>query len=354
MSLKKQELIPNSIDHLYDKIEVIPNATNDKYQKRNLIKYFKKHFNELNDYRIKIDTGFACNANCYFCYYKTHLNDPFLSFKEIKRQINFAKLMNFRQVEFSGGESSIHPDWFKWLEYAKSMNLLSSTITNGIKFSEYDFIKKSKEKGLNEILFSVHGYKNNHDKMVGVKGAYNKIIKAIEYSNKLNIITRINITLNLLNIDTIYDNIKFLLDNFDIRQVNFIEINNSHEAFDVAVKQHKKNYERIKELYPVFDMIINKIPFEDCLNIRYVPFCIIDPKYHMYNKNYIHHWFDKWDWNPKFIHKIDFNQDNIKVWKTRKLSAFADQLICTRNFWYTKTEECQNCEFKEVCDGYKK
>jgi len=344
----------NTIEHLYSEIKKFKNSTDDKYQKKNLFKYFKNYLNKLNDYRIKIDTGFACNANCYFCYYKSHLNDPFLNFEEIKRQINLAKIMKFKQVEFSGGESSIHPDWFKWLDYATSLNLISSTVSNGLKFSNWDFIKKSKEKGLNEILFSVHGYKENHDKMVGVQGAFDKILKAIEYANKLNILVRINITINLLNIDSIFENINNLLNNYNIRQINFIEINNSHEAFKTATKQHKTIYERLPELYKTFDLIISKIPYEDCLNIRYVPFCKIDSKYHKYNKNYIHHWFDKWDWNPLFIHRPDFTNEKMNYWKNKRIEKFVDQLICTRNFWYIKNKDCQECQYKEVCDGYKK
>jgi len=308
---------------------------------------------KLNDTRIKIDTGFACNAKCYFCYYKSHLKDPFLELSEIKKQIFYAKQMDFKQVEFSGGESTYHPKWFKMLEIAQKLNLKSSLVSNGLLLSDYDFIKKSCDLGLKEVLFSVHGYKENHDKMVGVKGAFDKIIQAIKNAQKLNILSRVNITVNLMNIKIIPDIVKYLLD-FGVYQFNFIEINNSHEAFKTARKQHSKIYDLFQELELTLDKIIKYYKRGDCLNIRYLPYCKIDKKYHKYMKNYIHHWFDHFDWNPMFVHRTDFTEEKIKAWKKRDYMFFIKQLKATRDYWYYKDKHCESCEFNGVCDGYKK
>jgi len=346
----KKENTYNSIEHLYDNSCL-------KYDhsiidiKNKFIELNKKL--KLNDYRIKIDTGFACNANCYFCYYKSHLKDPFLDIKEIKNQLVLAKKMNFKQVEFSGGESTYHPQWFEMLKIAQKLKFKSSLVTNGLLLANFDFIKKSKDLGLKEILFSVHGYQENHDKMIGVKRAFNKIIQAIKNAKRLNILVRANITVNLMNIKVIPKIVDYLLD-LGIYQFNFIEINNSHEAFKTAKKQHKVIYESFKSLEPTFEKIINYYKRDDCLNIRYLPFCKIDKKFHKYMKNYIHHWFDHFDWNPLFVHRNDFNYEKIKAWNNRNILYFVKQLKCTRDYWYIKDNNCETCEFNGVCDGYKK
>ena len=314
---------------------------------------------ELNKERIKIDTGFACNAKCYFCYYRSHLKDPFLSINEIKKQIVQSKLMGFKQVEFSGGESTYHPEWFYMLEFAKKLKLKSSLVSNGLLLSNKDFFIKSKENGLNEVLFSVHGFENNHDKIVGVPGAFEKIIKALKNAKELNIITRVNITVNYMNLKIISSIIDLLTnsEDFNISQINFIEINNSHEAFKTAGKQHKKIYDSFKDLEPVFDKILDygvKKDLKEILNIRYLPYCKINEKYHPYIKNYIHHWFDNFDWCPMFVHRTDFNDKKIKLWKKRDIDYFCNQLKNTRYYWYYKTDECLSCKYNGVCDGYKK
>jgi MoaA/NifB/PqqE/SkfB family radical SAM enzyme len=189
------------------------NVTNLLHKKfKNEIQLFKYFFknNLINNYRVKIDTGFACNANCFFCYYKTHLKDPFLDSKEIFNQIKVAKSLGFKKMEFSGGESSYHPDWFNFLDFVKENDLEASTLSNGFMFSDYNFIKKSKEKGLSEILFSLHSFKENHDKHLRVKGAFDKIIRAIKNSIKLNITIRINITITPLNQNYLKDLFEYL------------------------------------------------------------------------------------------------------------------------------------------------
>jgi len=316
--------------------------------------YFIKN-NLINNYRTKIDTGFACNAKCFFCYYKNHLNDPFIDKSKIFFQIKTAKNLNFKKIEFSGGESSYHPDWFKFLEFGKNLNLKISTLSNGFMFSDYQFLKKSKEKGLEEILFSLHSYKDNHDKHLGVKGAFNKIIKGIKNSLDLNLQTRVNITITLLNQNYLIDLFEFLdKENIFkyIKQYNFLPINEWGDAEKVGEKS--QDGINIKSLYSIFDNILD-LKKDENLNIRYYPYCLIDKKYHPYIKNYIHHYIDNYDWHPFFMHQNDYkNFDKIKNFKKNSLQYYIEHLNCQRASQYFYSENCENCEFKNICDGFKK
>ena len=313
--------------------------------------YFYKNIDKLNNYRIKIDTGFACNANCWFCYYKSHLKDPFMDLKLIQNQIKKAKFMNFKKIEFSGGESSYHPDWFKMIEFGSKLDLKISTISNGFMFSDFDFIKKSKDLGLEEILFSVHGFEDIHDKMLGVKGAWNKITKALENGSKLDLILRINITVTPTNQNTIYKQVKFLLDNFNIHQFNFILFNNFSDAKKIKVNYKDMDFET---LYKSLDLIETKINHKRAFNLRYFPFCQIDEKYHFAMYNYLQHWFDEYDWCPMFFYEKDFNIKNISNFKKQNINYFIKKLINNRNILYFYDKKCIQCQYKGICDGWKK
>ncbi len=331
------------------------NILNRKYLTVPKLFSFFIHNNLINNYRTKIDTGFACNAKCFFCYYKNHLNDPFMDKEKIFSQIKIAKKLNFQKVEFSGGESSYHPNWFDFLDFAKDLNLKSSTLSNGFKFSDYKFLKKSKEKGLEEILFSLHSYKNNHDKHLGTKGAFEKIIRAIENSLELDIITRINITVTPSNQNYLNDLFKYL-DKKNIfkhiRQYNFLPINEWRDAKNVGYNsQNKLNIELI---YPIFDKILDLNKSEN-LNIRYYPYCLLDKKYHLNIKNYISHYIDNFDWHPFFTYYTDYkNIEIIKNFRKRNLNYYVNKLKNQRNSQYFYKEECLNCDYKNICDGFKK
>ena len=61
--------------------------------------------------RAKLDTGTHCNYRCEFCYYKTQLNDV-TEFNIIKDRIDYLVACGITEVDLSGGESSIHKQWF--------------------------------------------------------------------------------------------------------------------------------------------------------------------------------------------------------------------------------------------------
>ena len=115
--------------------------------------------------RAKLDTGTYCNYKCSFCYYKNSL-DKIDDLEVIKGRIDYLRECGVEEVDLSGGESSIHPDWFDILDYCGGFDV--STLSNGHRFSNISFMKKSQDHGLKEILFSLHGYdEESHDNLVG-------------------------------------------------------------------------------------------------------------------------------------------------------------------------------------------
>ena len=121
-----------------------------------LVNIDKDYITKRNN-RAKLDTGFHCNYKCEFCYYINNLHLK-TSFEEIKRRIDRIHGYGITQIDMSGGESSIHKDWFKILDYCEERFENVSCLSNGSVFSNEKFLKESKEHGLNEILFSLHGY----------------------------------------------------------------------------------------------------------------------------------------------------------------------------------------------------
>ena len=66
--------------------------------------------------RAKLDTGTFCNYDCEFCYYQGDL-DKVTSFDVIKDRIDILHKYGITEVDLSGGESSVHKQWFDILDY---------------------------------------------------------------------------------------------------------------------------------------------------------------------------------------------------------------------------------------------
>jgi len=278
--------------------------------------------------RGKVDTGYTCNYKCHFCYYINNLNDKFKKFDIIKEEIFKLQSSGITEFDLSGGESSIHPDFIQIIKYAKQFGKVS-TLSNGSMFQNIDFLRNCQSEGLSEILFSLHGWNaEEHDKIVGHQGAFDKIIKSIYNCKILGIMVRINCT--------VYDNFKHkqylkLLTNLsNISQVNFLPINywrdSKAESVDYKIIGIKLKY---------------MIDHLDCeVNVRYMPLCFMKG-YETYVVGIYQHIFDKKDWNIATYDSYDTIVSKENMFKQAHLNRQV----------FTKTKECIKCKYLYVCDG---
>ena len=135
--------------------------------------------------RARLNTGTFCNYDCEFCYYKDML-DVKTPWEIVKKRIDYLYKYGIKEVDLSGGESAVSPDWFKILDYCNDKFRSISCLSHGGKFANMDFLKESKDRGLKEILFSLHGATAEvHDEITGRKGSFNRILKGINNAKEL-------------------------------------------------------------------------------------------------------------------------------------------------------------------------
>jgi len=288
--------------------------------------------------RAKLDTGTHCNYKCKFCYYIDHLNDV-TNFDVIKERIDYLYKCGITEVDLSGGESSIHKDWFKILEYCNKLFESVTTLSNGYKFADLDFIQKSKDYGLKEILFSLHGSSEElHDELVQKKNGFKRILQAIKNANDVGIIVRINCTVtqdNYLHLDKFVDLVK----QFDVFEVNFITLN----YWSDADKQIPIDY---NEVTPKIHRAIDSLKDFCIVNVRYTPYCYMKG-YEKYVCDYYQHIYDIYDWN---IAVYDYNIDT-NIYNQDPLKALFESAEENRNSSYYKPRKCFKCKHFYICDG---
>lgn len=292
--------------------------------------------------RAKLDTGKLCNYKCEFCYYKKHLTERD-TLRTIYDRIDYLKAYGIDQIDLSGGESSIEPNWFKILEYCRDNFKRISCLSHGGKFSDVEFIERSYNLGLREILFSVHGTNADvHDKIVGKRGAFDNLMKAIYNAHQLGIEVRINTTLYDLN----YNNIDTgVIKNLHPTQMNFIALNYWRDNAD---------FDKVID-YPVVCNYVKKYIAELAgsmeINARYFPYCYMEG-YEQYIKNHYHHIYDMKDWNKAvYNEQLDTQISYTHKEKVDQSFAEAERIRLQSCF---KTQACTGCKYFFVCDGIEK
>jgi organic radical activating enzyme len=105
----------------------------------------KKTLKKIDFATAVIDATYRCNDNCEFCFNKKLLNKaPQLSPREIYEKYELArKKWGIRQVILSGGEPTLHPDFFEIMDFfLNSTKTRISLNTNGLRFIDKNFAKR--------------------------------------------------------------------------------------------------------------------------------------------------------------------------------------------------------------------
>lgn len=156
-----------------------------------------------------------CNQNCLFCLDKELQNGTVLTMSEIKKDLQRGHKEGARRAILSGGEATVHPEFIKIVKLAKKLGYEHvQVISNGLKLSDPDFFDEAIKAGIDEMTFSIHGHKSElHDRLVGVKGAFIKAIRALKNTKKYpNLIVSIDVCINGLNYKHLPEMVKMFID----------------------------------------------------------------------------------------------------------------------------------------------
>src|SRR5664279_810971 len=239
-------MLKNCPDHGFQKVLI---ATDIEYYK-NLRNYNKPsetplQFNTKTHYGCPYDCGLCqdheqhscltvveitdrCNLSCPTCY---AMSSPHYgrhrSVEEVENMLNIivANEGNPDVVQISGGEPTIHPDFFAILDIAKKKPIKHLMVnTNGIRIAkDFEFAKQMATYAPDfEIYLQFDSFKPEALEQLRGKDLTEIRMKALEHLNKLNLSTTLVVTLQKgLNDDEIGKIIEFALQQECVRGVTF-------------------------------------------------------------------------------------------------------------------------------------
>jgi sulfatase maturation enzyme AslB (radical SAM superfamily) len=310
--------------------------------------------NKDQNLRCKINTGYLCNLNCDFCYFYSRRKTSNYSLNTIKKQLDIAKKFGVESIDFTGGEPTIHKDFLKIIEYARELNFkYICAITNGLTLT-YENLKAYQSAGLNDLLFSLHGDGEHHEKVTGIKGSYRAITAAIRNSKELEIMTRINSVVTKRNYKSLPN-----LSNF-MREVkpynyNIIIYKMQYECGNQEVENYVSHIESSPYIKETIDRCINHIKQ---INVRYIPFCFMR-NYEKHVTNYHQKKYDPFEWSNYLLPKFEQCEDDLLNMCTDFLECgdkndLNEKAVSSVRMGYTKPEQCLKCRDLYVCDGFEK
>ena len=271
--------------------------------------------------------------------------------EQIKDRMLKAYNLGFRELDFTGGEPSVHPKFFEILSYGTELGCYLSCLSNGWKFADMEFLKKAHNLGLKEILFSLHGCsEEQHDAIVGKPGAFKRILRAIRNAQELGMLVRINCTVYHKNYKTLPTVYADLINEIKPFEVSFIHLNYFDENDDFEPEVLREPLEAVKQ------SIVKIKPYVKYINVRYVPFCYMQG-FERYCSGYYQHIYDLYDWDLGFdgigTGPIKTSENCELPTKNEWLEVRRKQCKENRLGAFKKLPECSECKYSHICDGIK-
>ncbi|MCX6737230.1 MAG: radical SAM protein [Candidatus Parcubacteria bacterium] len=234
-----------------------------------------------------------CNNHCVMCTnpkdYQLKSNSVAYSFKNITNRWLNTKLRKEETLCLTGGEPTIHPDFFKvisWFRTKYPRNAIAIA-SNGRLFYYKDFVKRILKADNLLLEIAIHGYNaKTHDAVTRVKGSFDQTVQGIhnilEYKNgSQELEIRIIITkLTYKNLDKI---LKFLTQEFDINLIRDVVL-----VFMEMEGQAEDNFKTVglsyTEINRQFSLIAQKWAksFND-FRLYHFPLCVLPPELWQYS-----------------------------------------------------------------------
>ena len=232
--------------------------------------------------------GYLCNERCQFCPCSEGSADvPSLTYEEVCESIRRAiEERGVENILLSGGEPTIHPDFFKILEFIKGYGVNISLLTNALRIADDDFAERMFsiiEGERLDVTVAFHSHiPEKHDFLTQHKGSFERSMKGVDNMLKYNV--RLSIKNNIVNYtykdlpeyvewmtSHFNDNVTLLLCNIDINGTAASNKNNVAVDFKQSIPY----------LQRALDIIIAQRKSGHKRNVKVLttPLCLIDPYY---------------------------------------------------------------------------
>jgi len=302
----------------------------------------------------------VCQANCHFCYYRFKSDKEHEPLAKLKGAVDLQRnYYGFEFTDVTGGEPTLHPQIREIVSYCDEVGLKPTVITNGLL---PNVVRDLIHNGLDDLLLSVEGLGDIHDKAVGVNGAFQKVNETIKMLKEENFRFRTNTTMTKVNMENLPALADFLV-TVKPTTANFIAFNLGGSGLEWWAKETDIPFQaRYSEIAPYLVKAIDTLASSGIRScVQYFPMCALPDGYQKLTLNFMQHMYDPTGWNPCATYQLSKEQI-IGLAETAKQEGFYGESDEERLLNYlvvrrelrgaVKSPNCMKCVNFLICDGF--
>lgn len=139
-------------------------------------------------YSCHLDLTYRCNQKCLHCYNpnaqerlngETAITEE-LTFSELVQLLDQLVELGVFRIILSGGEASLHPDFWGIIQAARKRGFCVELYSNGINFTD-EVAKQLKELGIHKVSLSLYSHEPAlHEEITGIPGSWDRTVQAFK------------------------------------------------------------------------------------------------------------------------------------------------------------------------------
>lgn len=153
--------------------------------------------------RIYMQITRKCNIGCDYCFIKADEKGSHVPTEHVFRIGQHMADQGLMEVRLTGGEPTLHPDFFEIMRFFKANNIYVSVATNGV-WSKNTLDSLCEEEKM-WIICSLDGNRETHNRFR--RGTYDTVIKNLHTLKERNpaVRIRLNTVLTKINMDQVFE-----------------------------------------------------------------------------------------------------------------------------------------------------
>ncbi|TFW51794.1 radical SAM protein [Bradyrhizobium sp. MOS001] len=221
---------------------------------------------------VNLDVTYKCNASCSFCYIIDQ-DAPLVQHTDISKLekiiFRLAEAGALR-INFFGGEPLLLKELPYLIKYAKSLDLRTTLISNGLPVSSR--FCEEVAGHLDTMAISIHGLQPDHDRILGIPGAFEKILSRLELLQRSNIDVGINYTVIEGADKHFLDLARRLIGDYGVK---FVSANRFIGGRDKKDRDLTPSLDTLNNILDSFEIIESQFPDVTLAYAIYFPLCLV-------------------------------------------------------------------------------
>lgn len=151
----------------------------------------------MEKFPVWLTTNEFCNLDCRWCYHRADSSSAkLMDFQLAQRLVDMCSKVPAKRITLIGGEPTLYPHFFDIARHAKSRGLITTVISNSVRFADDAFVQEARDAGVVAVTTSLKASSGKEYRESTGRDVFDRVRQAILNLEKSDIAQHVAVTVS--------------------------------------------------------------------------------------------------------------------------------------------------------------